>query len=250
MDDSKNMSHAVWCHKNSPFPQVKVLRGSAFLTMGHTIRPSVAQIQAHIQMKESLKGKEKAVPALQSSVELLPEEALYLLERGSMTIWQGEDEGEFHEEYQGYDKMTEMTALEAFSSFIGMEGLSLDRYQVSYESCRDSLFCSRSLLTLLSVQVYAGLRRLGYTVQRTPQFLPRRFRKPLPYSSVGPIIPTISTTERIRATLKRWLSTFVRIPSSIWSGFELAARRIVQAFSTTRGSSGSLLAGCTATNYG
>jgi len=102
-------------------------------------------------MKESLKGKEKAVPALQSSVELLPEEALYLLERGSMTIWQGEDEGEFHEEYQGYDKMTEMTALEAFSSFIGMEGLSLERYQVSYCSCGTSisLSCSSTLLMLV-----------------------------------------------------------------------------------------------------
>jgi hypothetical protein len=130
--------------------------------MGHTIRPSVAQIQAHIQMKESLKGKEKAVPALQSSVELLPEEALYLLERGSMTIWQGEDEGEFHEEYQGYDKMTEMTALEAFSSFIGMEGLSLERYQVSYRYCTNG-FSIALLSNIADTVICSGICRTTKT---------------------------------------------------------------------------------------
>jgi tRNA-splicing endonuclease subunit Sen54 len=243
------MSHAVWCHKNSPFPQVKLLKGSAFLNMGHTIRPSMAQIQAHIQLKESLKGKEKAVPPLQSSVELLPEEALYLLERGTMMIWQGEEEGIFHEEYQGYENMTEMTVLEGFSRFIGMEGLSLERYQVS-SVC---IVSSRNPLTngrdFAEPKVYAGLRRLGYTVQRTPQFLPQRFRKPLPYSTVQPIVPSIPFSRRLLTVLRRMESSLVRLPVTIWNTFAHAAKQIVKAFSRARGSK-SLLAGCNASTYG
>lgn len=131
--DSKNMSHAIWCPRSCPNPQVKVTRGQAFLTMGHTIRPSPAQVQAHIQLKTQLKGKGKAedVPSLKSNVELLPEEALYLLERGSLQIWKGDDEIEFDDEQQVFPGMTEITAMEAFARLIGTDGLSLERYQVS-----------------------------------------------------------------------------------------------------------------------
>jgi tRNA-splicing endonuclease subunit Sen54 len=78
-------------------------------------------------------------------MELLPEEALYLLERGTMQIWcapsaydpaLGSTEGvgyEFDEEVEGFKGMVEMSVMEGFSRFIGQEGLSLERYQVGLE---------------------------------------------------------------------------------------------------------------------
>jgi hypothetical protein len=109
------------------------------LTMGHTIRPSADQVKKHIELKTELnaKGKGKDVPALKSNVELLPEEALYLLERGSLQIWQpggGGDEElkmEFDEDTQTFPGCTEVTVMEGFARFVGMDGLSMERYQVS-----------------------------------------------------------------------------------------------------------------------
>lgn len=136
------MSHAIWVPTLSPNPQVKVIKGQAFLTMGHTIRPSADQVKKHILLKTELtaKGKGKDVPALKSNVELLPEEALYLLERGSLQIWQpggGGDEGskmEFDEDTQTFPGCTEVTVMEGFARFVGMDGLSVERYQVSSPS--------------------------------------------------------------------------------------------------------------------
>lgn len=195
---SKHMSHAVFAPEQSPFPQVKVQRGNLFLTLGHSIRPTAEQVQEQIRIKTNLKGKEKqvdSVPALQSSHELLPEEALYLLERGSMQIWKrygstsqtepGAEE-QLNETTHGFDGATEMTVMEGFSTFIGMEGLSMERYQV-----------------------YAGLKRLGYTVQRTPQFLPPRFRK-------QPSLASLTETEKLPRT--HWIRQALTWITSIGPG--------------------------------
>jgi tRNA-splicing endonuclease subunit Sen54 len=75
--------------------------------------------------------------------ELLPEEALYLLERGSLQIW---------DEEWGVSGAVEMSVMEGFSLLLGQDGLTWERYQA-----------------------YAYLKRLGYTVQRTRRFLPAHF---------------------------------------------------------------------------
>jgi tRNA-splicing endonuclease subunit Sen54 len=86
---------------------------------------------------------------------LLPEEALYLIERGSLDIrWpdrhaegvEGGDQVE-DEEDDGDEALGElpMSLQGAYASFIGKSGLTLECYQV-----------------------FAGLRRLGYTVVRAP----------------------------------------------------------------------------------
>lgn len=78
-------------------------------------------------------------------VWLLPEEALYLLERGSLNIrWPVsvtgcENDGETD------DSGIPMSLQAAYASFIGRGGLMVDRYSV-----------------------YSGLRRLGYTLIRAP----------------------------------------------------------------------------------
>lgn len=89
-----------------------------FLTTGHTIRAPVEE------------GSKKKEPPL----ELLPEESLYMLERGSMQIWHqppGVPDMEWDEELHGFRGGWEMSTMEAFSLFLGQEGLTAERYQVS-----------------------------------------------------------------------------------------------------------------------
>ncbi len=73
--------------------------------------------------------------------QFLPEEALYLLERGSLQIWIGKEPtceedvkngvGEWKDEEWGIGGAIEMSVMEAFGAFIGKDGLSWERYQVS-----------------------------------------------------------------------------------------------------------------------
>ena len=63
-------------------------------------------------------------------LELLPEETLYLVERGAMFCWK---EGELSEsESLGLEDVegVPMTVQQAFAEMIGREGLSLEKYQV------------------------------------------------------------------------------------------------------------------------
>lgn len=60
-------------------------------------------------------------------LELLPEEALYLVERGSMFCWK-EEEAEVLKP-EGVDG-TPMTVQQAYAEMIGREGLTLEKYQV------------------------------------------------------------------------------------------------------------------------
>lgn len=75
-----------------------------------------------------------------SRIELLPEEAIYLVERGSLQIWNGrdpsseEDEeagvGAWCDEEFGVKGAVEMSLLEVFAAYMGKEALSWQRYQV------------------------------------------------------------------------------------------------------------------------
>lgn len=77
-------------------------------------------------------------------LHLLPEEALYLVERGSLDLRWGE----------GRVEGLEMSLQAAYAHFIGDRGLTLERYVV-----------------------YAGLRRLGYAVQRAREWFAEDYDK-------------------------------------------------------------------------
>lgn len=122
---SNSISHALLTPKKL-FPQVLIVHGHLLDTMGITVRtPPPA----------GSKGKGK------TSLELLPEEALYLLERGSLQIWIGKDPetdeeveagvGEWCDEEYGVKGAIEMSVMEGFGAFIGREGLTWERYQVN-----------------------------------------------------------------------------------------------------------------------
>ncbi|KAE8356333.1 tRNA splicing endonuclease subunit [Aspergillus coremiiformis] len=78
-------------------------------------------------------------------VWLLPEEALYLLERGSLDIRWPLSETGCEDDGETDDPGIPMSLQAAYACFIGRGGLTVDRFSV-----------------------YSGLRRLGYTLIRAP----------------------------------------------------------------------------------
>ncbi|KAH8834252.1 hypothetical protein DL96DRAFT_1579986 [Flagelloscypha sp. PMI_526] len=136
---SKAMSFGVWDPQISR-SYVTIPRGILWNTMGHS----------------APHGKRRRL-------ELLPEETLYMIERGN--LWctlEGQhcSSDNANEEVIG----PPISAEQAFTSMIGREGLTLERYQV-----------------------YAYLKRLGYIVTRTtapndhypvpPPFVPQTFQQ-------------------------------------------------------------------------
>ena len=119
---SKSISHALLT-PNSPYPRVLVSRGHLLDSMGITVRPATPP-------SRRVRGR----------IELLPEEALYLLERGSLQIWVGKEAeteeeekagvGEWVEQVYGVGGAVELSVMEGFAAFIGKDGLSWERYQV------------------------------------------------------------------------------------------------------------------------
>ena len=115
---SRSMSHAL-VTPGSNHPRLLVPRGHLFDSMGVSIRASKNGSNARI--------------------ELLPEEALYLLERGTLQIWVGREAetpedvqegiGEWNDEVYGVGGAVEMSVVEGFGTFIGKDGLSWERYQ-------------------------------------------------------------------------------------------------------------------------
>ncbi|PSR78218.1 hypothetical protein PHLCEN_2v7550 [Hermanssonia centrifuga] len=124
------MSYAVW-HSDIARAHVTTARGIHFSNMGH----SVARV--------TLAGLDD-MPKIPKRLELLPEEALYLVERGAMFCWKASElpvaGAPAFEDMEGEP----MTVQQAFAEMIGTEDLTLEKYQV-----------------------FAYLKRLGYVVTRT-----------------------------------------------------------------------------------
>ncbi|EKM51984.1 uncharacterized protein PHACADRAFT_212597 [Phanerochaete carnosa HHB-10118-sp] len=125
MTSSKSISYAVW-HPEIARAHITVARGIHFTNMGHSVARSTDDYGGDMKLTKRL--------------ELLPEEALYLVERGSMFCWNDNVLTSDLEDMEGVP----MTVQQAFVEMIGKEDLTLEKYQV-----------------------YAYLKRLGYVVTRT-----------------------------------------------------------------------------------
>jgi tRNA-splicing endonuclease subunit Sen54 len=88
-------------------------RGTVFDTVGFTVR---RQNDTHKRL------------------ELLPEEVLYLVERGSMLCWRESPNAPPREEDDIYDPVKPigepMSVQQCFAEMLGVEGINLERYQV------------------------------------------------------------------------------------------------------------------------
>ena len=114
---SKSVSYAVW-YPNLARAHVTVARGVHFTSMGHSIQRPASSLASGKSLKKRL--------------ELLPEETLYLVEKGALFCWKasrdrpGEDV-DWHSASQG----SPMSVQQAYAEMIGTQDLTLDRYQVS-----------------------------------------------------------------------------------------------------------------------
>ncbi|EJD55646.1 hypothetical protein AURDEDRAFT_78886 [Auricularia subglabra TFB-10046 SS5] len=128
----KSISHGIWIPSIAR-AHVTIARGSHFTTIGTSVS--------------------RDPPPAPKRLELLPEEALYLIERGSMFCWK-RTSSDMGSELAGIP----MSVQQAYAEMIGQADTTLDHYQV-----------------------YAYLKRLGYNVLRTrpvpPPALPRWWRR-------------------------------------------------------------------------
>ncbi|KAI5835259.1 hypothetical protein K523DRAFT_337279 [Schizophyllum commune Tattone D] len=124
---NKSMSYAIW-HPALARAEVLVAHGVHFSNMGHSApRPYV---------------DEEGVTKIHKRLELLPEEAIYLIERGALFCSIANAP---NIKVAGMEDAAgpPMTVQQAYTKMIGREGLTLEKFQV-----------------------YAYLKRLGYVVTR------------------------------------------------------------------------------------
>ncbi|KAK7031218.1 tRNA-splicing endonuclease subunit sen54 [Paramarasmius palmivorus] len=132
----KSLSYGIY-HPELARVSVPIARGQIISALGHSApRPTILP---------------DGTTKIQKRLELLPEEAIYLIERGSLFCWR-ESQVPFAAVYDGPPSENPfeliagapMTVQQAYSELLGKEDLTLEKYQV-----------------------YAYLKRLGYAVTRT-----------------------------------------------------------------------------------
>lgn len=101
-----------------------VARGVHFTSMGHSVqRPSSSSSAAS--------GK-----SLKKRLELLPEEALYLVEKGALFCWKASRDGPSEDmDWDSASQGAPMSVQQAYAEMIGAQDLTLDRYQVILLAC-------------------------------------------------------------------------------------------------------------------
>ena len=67
---------------------------------------------------------------IHKKLELLPEEAIYLIERGALFCWKKNDLTAENISAGEYMQGTPMSVHQAYSEMIGVEDLTLEKYQV------------------------------------------------------------------------------------------------------------------------
>lgn len=144
---SKSASYGIWIPSLSR-ALVLQARGVHFSNMGHSARREV--LSEPLQNADSPQKKPS-----NSRLELLPEEALYLVERGSMFCYkqEGSDPEDMYpdgpvEPGDANVHGTPMSVQQAFADMIGKEDLTLERYQVCLYFAEDYKLSLTDLLGL------------------------------------------------------------------------------------------------------
>jgi hypothetical protein len=122
---SKTISYGIW-YPSIDRVHVTTAHGIHFSTMGHSISRTV---QCDNTDNES-RGSSSKLP---KRLELLPEEALYLIERGALFCYKSLSGGAslvYPSNYKTQSPGGPMSVQQAFAEMIGREELTLERYQV------------------------------------------------------------------------------------------------------------------------
>lgn len=118
------------------------------MSMGHS---------APVRITADAKGKEK----MHAHVQLLPEEALYLIERGSMFCRKASS-SDYSLAPEAFEQAIPMTLQEAYAEMIGKEDTTLERYLVNSFCLIPRIFQALNVIC----KVFSYLKRLGYIVTR------------------------------------------------------------------------------------
>ena len=105
---------------------VTAARGIHFSTMGH----SVSRTAQHGNAESGSGSPSSKLP---KRLELLPEEALYLIERGALLCYKSVSRGVLliDPSNETQSPGAPMSVQQAFAEMIGCEGMTLERYQVT-----------------------------------------------------------------------------------------------------------------------
>lgn len=113
---SKGISYGIW-YPTLARTHVTVPRGIHLTSMGHSApRPTL---------------DENGVTKIQKRPELLPEEAIYLIERGALFCWKECDVNV--STLQGFEGIAgaPMSVQQAYAEMLGKENMTLEKFQVS-----------------------------------------------------------------------------------------------------------------------
>jgi tRNA-splicing endonuclease subunit Sen54 len=180
---SKSISYAIW-HPGIARAHVTLARGVHFSSVGHSA-PRIV-------------WKEGEASKIHKRLELLPEEALYLVERG--TLFCTKESPTLKSNVPGSEDIegAPMSVQQAFAEMIGTEDLSLEKYQV-----------------------FAYLKRLGFSVARTEPPTPC-YPSARPYATHNRLP---SVLQRLYSWLPSWMHRFRRLLTSSfnwWSPLRLS----------------------------
>ncbi|KAJ2913372.1 hypothetical protein MD484_g7035, partial [Candolleomyces efflorescens] len=185
---SKVISYGLW-HPDLSRVEVTVMKGIHFSSMGHSVPRSTVD--------------EDGAERTQKRLELLPEEAIYLIERGTMFCWKESDV-----RLEGLGGVP-MTVQQAYSEMIGKADLTLEKFQV-----------------------YSYLKRLGYVVTRT--------RPPNEHYPAAAPFPTRTSHNSIFRYFKRLMGGFSTILCRIFNKFDWWHPLRINGFSLSNKSYGSV----------
>ncbi|KAK1230057.1 tRNA-splicing endonuclease subunit sen54 [Marasmius sp. AFHP31] len=155
--------HPALCRVSVP-----ITRGQVISTIGHSApRPIVLP---------------DGTTKIQKRLELLPEEAIYLIERGSMFCWKDSDavygasNANNKENHFEIIEGAPMTVQQAFTELIGKEGLTLEKYQASLAALFYGFMLTSSATGILVPQ---AIRIFSHTDSTPKRALPDRRTIPL-----------------------------------------------------------------------
>ena len=118
----KAVSYGIWIPQAARV-HVTQVHGPLFYSIGHSIPVKLPEDETDSSLREKLHSRQI----------LLPEEALYMIERGSMLCWKGDDTLDIKAIYdisEGSKQGVPMSVQQAYSEMIGKEDLTLEKYQV------------------------------------------------------------------------------------------------------------------------
>lgn len=157
---SKAISYAVW-YPSLGRSHVTLARGIHFNSMGYSILREGTSPSSVPQEQPGPSKEHHKRPDQQKRLELLPEETIYLVERGSLLCFKSPDEvhtrrgdggtlsSEIKEVGLEHIPGPPMTVQQVYSEMVGVAGLSLEKLQVRLMIAQVSLH--PFLLTLIFV---------------------------------------------------------------------------------------------------